>query len=252
MRRKVRVLNYSGSGIETTFTQGEDACLAAMVPVLPKPMRASCWWSAPCPMWWRTSSAGCFAEDGHRPGAFPARAQAPPRCRRRSGPTPSSVLAQPFLGETACRCWKARRDAHRGAVPAWREGTTAWLAPPRDAFGVDRRRFEDVTAPRARARRCRRAGEKLDGKSVFFFPDSQLEIPLARFLTRECGMEAVEVGTPYPAPRHHGARARPAARGPSRISEGQDVERSSTAAAPRGPTSPSAASASPTRWRPKG
>ena len=32
---KVRVLNYSGSGIETTFTQGEDACLASMVPVLP-------------------------------------------------------------------------------------------------------------------------------------------------------------------------------------------------------------------------
>ena len=32
----VRVLSYSGSGIETTFTQGEDACLAAMVPVLPE------------------------------------------------------------------------------------------------------------------------------------------------------------------------------------------------------------------------
>ncbi|BAU93941.1 light-independent protochlorophyllide reductase subunit N [Methylorubrum populi] len=31
----VRVLNYSGSGIETTFTQGEDACLAALVPDLP-------------------------------------------------------------------------------------------------------------------------------------------------------------------------------------------------------------------------
>ncbi|MEM7422975.1 MAG: ferredoxin:protochlorophyllide reductase (ATP-dependent) subunit N, partial [Pseudomonadota bacterium] len=30
----VRVLNYSGSGIETTFTQGEDACLASMVPTL--------------------------------------------------------------------------------------------------------------------------------------------------------------------------------------------------------------------------
>ncbi|MEE4300318.1 MAG: nitrogenase component 1, partial [Pseudomonadales bacterium] len=26
----VRVLNYSGSGIETTFTEGEDACLAAL------------------------------------------------------------------------------------------------------------------------------------------------------------------------------------------------------------------------------
>src|SRR6201985_998441 len=33
---RVRVLNYSGSGIETTFTQGEDACLASLVPVLPE------------------------------------------------------------------------------------------------------------------------------------------------------------------------------------------------------------------------
>jgi light-independent protochlorophyllide reductase subunit N len=33
---RVRVLNYSGSGIETTFTQGEDACLAALVPDLPR------------------------------------------------------------------------------------------------------------------------------------------------------------------------------------------------------------------------
>ena len=34
-RPTVRVLNYSGSGIETTFTQGEDACLAAWVPQMP-------------------------------------------------------------------------------------------------------------------------------------------------------------------------------------------------------------------------
>ena len=32
---KVAVLSYSGSGIETTFTQGEDACLTALVPRLP-------------------------------------------------------------------------------------------------------------------------------------------------------------------------------------------------------------------------
>ncbi len=31
---KVKVLNFSGSGIETTFTQGEDACLASLVPTL--------------------------------------------------------------------------------------------------------------------------------------------------------------------------------------------------------------------------
>ena len=28
------MLNFSGSGIETTFTQGEDACLASLVPTL--------------------------------------------------------------------------------------------------------------------------------------------------------------------------------------------------------------------------
>ena len=33
---KTRILSYSGSGIETTFTQGEDACLASLVPVMPR------------------------------------------------------------------------------------------------------------------------------------------------------------------------------------------------------------------------
>ncbi|MFN4172505.1 MAG: nitrogenase component 1, partial [Pseudorhodobacter sp.] len=31
----LRCYNFSGSGIETTFTQGEDACLASLVPSLP-------------------------------------------------------------------------------------------------------------------------------------------------------------------------------------------------------------------------
>ena len=52
-------------------------------------------------------------------------------------------------------------------------------------------------APRARAKKAiAKAAEHLDGKSVFFFPDSQMEIPLARFLTRETRaglMEALEV-----------------------------------------------------------
>jgi light-independent protochlorophyllide reductase subunit N len=39
--------------------------------------------------------------------------------------------------------------------------------------------------------------ETLAGQRLFLLPDSQLEIPLARFLSRECGMELVEVGTPY-------------------------------------------------------
>ena len=37
----------------------------------------------------------------------------------------------------------------------------------------------------------------LGGKRIFFFPDSQLEVPLARFLARELGMALTEVGTPY-------------------------------------------------------
>ncbi len=56
---KVRVLNYSGSGIETTFTEGDDSCLAAMVPACPRPMRDSYCWRARCPTSWRTRRATC-------------------------------------------------------------------------------------------------------------------------------------------------------------------------------------------------
>ena len=35
LQGRVRVVNYSGSGIETTFTQGEDGALAALIPFLP-------------------------------------------------------------------------------------------------------------------------------------------------------------------------------------------------------------------------
>lgn len=58
---KVRVLNYSGSGIETTFTQGEDACLAALVPFSPFQPTAMCprsSWRGHSLMWPKTSSAG--------------------------------------------------------------------------------------------------------------------------------------------------------------------------------------------------
>ena len=36
LRGQVTVVNYSGSGIETTFTQGEDGALKALVPLMPK------------------------------------------------------------------------------------------------------------------------------------------------------------------------------------------------------------------------
>jgi light-independent protochlorophyllide reductase subunit N len=37
----------------------------------------------------------------------------------------------------------------------------------------------------------------LEGKRLFLLPDSQMELALGRFLQRECGMEIVEIGTPY-------------------------------------------------------
>ncbi len=81
-----------------------------------------------------------------------------------------------------------------------------------------RRRFEQSPRRRPGARanaRSRATAPTLAGKRIFFFPDSQLEVPLARFLRRELGMELVEVGTPYLHRQHLGGRARPAAAGTS-------------------------------------
>jgi light-independent protochlorophyllide reductase subunit N len=65
---------------------------------------------------------------------------------------------------------------------------------------------------------------ELAGKRVFFFPDSQLEVPLARFLSRELSMQLVEVGTPYLHRQHLSAELEmlPA---DTRLSEGQDVDK---------------------------
>ena len=61
-------------------------------------------------------------------------------------------------------------------------------------------------------------------RRIFFFPDSQLEIPLARFLSREMGMQLTEVGTPY-LHREHLAEELELLPAQARLSEGQDVER---------------------------
>jgi light-independent protochlorophyllide reductase subunit N len=58
---------------------------------------------------------------------------------------------------------------------------------------------------------------------VFFFPDSQLEIPLARFLVNECGMTALEIGQPYVHRDIVGPDMELLPEGPV-FSEGQDVD----------------------------
>ena len=82
-----------------------------------------------------------------------------------------------------------------------------------------------VAAPKLRAEQAiESVANDLRGKSVFFFPDSQLEIPLARFLSNECGMELTEVGSPF---IHKSLVYADLEDLPSstQISEGQDVDK---------------------------
>jgi len=223
---QVRILSYSGSGIETTFTQGEDACLAALVPTLPREAAAA------KPSLLVVGALADVVEDqvkrlfdalGIANVRFlPMRhaADLPP-----VGPLTSYLLAQPFLGDTARALEERGAKRIDSPFPLGAEGTTAWLRAAAGAFGTPAQKFEAVTAPgRARAAKALSGHrERLQGKRVFLFPDSQLEIPLARFLARELGMVVVEAGTPYLHRQHLAAEL---ALLPStvRLSEGQHVD----------------------------
>ena len=220
----VRVLNYSGSGIETTFTEGEDACLASMVPVLKETDARELLVVGALPDVVEDQMLALLREFG----IGPVRMLPSHRIEDTTAIGPNTVFAltQPFLGETHAAL--ERRGARHlpAPFPFGEEGTTAWLQAIATEFGISAATFDQVTtAPRARARKSiARAAEVLRDKSVFFFPDSQLEIPLARFLTRECGMRAVEVASPYIHDALHGPDLDLLPAGPQ-IAEGQDVER---------------------------
>jgi light-independent protochlorophyllide reductase subunit N len=222
-----RVVNYSGSGIETTFTQGEDACLAALVPLTPRATAAD-----PANLLVVGALPDVVEDQFRRLFAAMGVARVDSLPPRRAndlppvGPNTRYLLAQPFLGETG------RTLDERGAVrldalfPFGVEGAADWLAAGAAAFGVDPMTVRAVLAPgRERAGRALEPlRAELDGKSIFFFPDSQLEPPLARFVSRELGMTPIEVGTPY-LHRGHLARELPLLPETARLSEGQDVER---------------------------
>jgi light-independent protochlorophyllide reductase subunit N len=220
---RVRVLNYSGSGIETTFTQGEDNALQCLLPLMP---------SSDEPQLLIVGTLADAVEDRfltlfERMGLPPVRCLPP----RRSTELPpvgrgtKLLLAQPFLGGTA------RALQHRGAelveapYPFGVEGSRDWMAAAAATFGIDPLRVAEVLDPLVE--RGRRALEPhrrvLEGRRLFLMPDSQMEIPLARFLHRECGMELVEVGTPYLDRRLMAGELALLPPG-TRVSEGQDVE----------------------------
>lgn len=222
-----RVLHYSGSGIETTFTEGEDACLAALVPHMP----AASAGTAPAllvvgtlPDVVEDQFRRLFTELGiDQVGWLPARQLADLPA---VGAHTRFLLAQPFLGETV-RALQNRGARHLPALfPFGAEGTTEWLRAAADAFGVCPMQFNRVAAPgRERAKRAiAHSQDRLRGKRITFLPDSQLEVPLARFLATELGMVPVEVGTPY-LHRELMARELPLLPAATRISEGQHLDR---------------------------
>lgn len=225
-RGRVRVLDYSASGLETTFTQGEDACLASLVLELSTSAAdgRSLLVVGTLPDVVEDQFMRLFAELGIGPVSF-----LPPR-QATDLPSLSSatsvLLAQPFLGETARALQRRGATLLPAPYPFGIEGTLGWLRAAADAWGVSSAQLETVTAPAiARATLgLARQREILAGKRISFLPDSQLEIPIARFLHRECGMELVEVATPFVDRQFMEAEL---AWLPSnvRLSEGGDVDR---------------------------
>jgi len=218
----VRVLNFSGSGIETTFTQGEDACLASMVPVLPETDARQLVVVGALPDVVEDQARALLAKMGIEAKVLPA-----PRADDDLGVGSNTVFAltQPFLGDTHAALERRGARHIQAPFPFGEEGTTAWLQAIATEFNVDAATFATATdAPRARARQAiANAAQALNGKSIFFFPDSQLEVPLARFLSRECGMTPIEIGSPFIHKGIVGPDLDLLAPGPV-LSEGQDVD----------------------------
>ncbi|WP_088347921.1 MULTISPECIES: ferredoxin:protochlorophyllide reductase (ATP-dependent) subunit N [Rhodomicrobium] len=196
---QVRVVNYSGSGIETTFTQGEDTCLAALTEHLDTaPADERSLLVAGClPDIVEDQFRRIFEELGIGPVQFlpPRSSLALPTVGRGT----RVLFAQPFLGETAQALAKRGAQLLPAPFPFGAEGTALWLKAAADAWGIPDLEFRKAIAPRReRAQRAlQHYRETLAGKRIFFFPDTQMEPSLARFLHRELGAELIEVGSPY-------------------------------------------------------
>lgn len=197
LQGRVRVVNYSGSGIETTFTQGEDGALAALVPLLP---------SSDEEQLLLVGTLADAVEDRlvhlfQRLG-IPTIRSLPPRQSTELPPIGAGtkvLLCQPFLSDVT-RLLKGRgATVIQAPYPLGAEGSRLWMEAAAAAFQLDPDQVSSVLDPlTARAQQALAPHrEILNGKRIFLLPESQLELPLARFLQRECGMELVEVGTPY-------------------------------------------------------
>ena len=194
---QVRFVNYSGSGIETTFTQGEDGALKALVPLMESTDDEKLLLVGTLANNVEDRFKKIFNNIGiNNVESFPPRQSTE---LPKIGKNTKVLLTQPYLSDTV------RDLEHRGCeivyapFPLGVEGSTKWFLAAADAFKIPELKVHEVIAPLAN--RARQALEKhteiLRGKKLFLLPESQLEISLARFLHNECEMDLVEVGTPY-------------------------------------------------------
>ncbi len=193
----VRVLNYSGSGIETTFTQGEDGALKALVPLMPESQEEQLLLVGTLANPVEDRLINLFKRLGIKKIA-----SLPPRESTnlpKVGPGTKVLLTQPYLTDTA-RVLKDRgAEIIKAPFPLGAEGSQLWMEAAAKAFRIEESLVNSTLEPLiSRAHSALEPYKKLlSGKRLFLLPESQLEIPLARFLHRECGMELIEVGVPY-------------------------------------------------------
>ena len=196
---RVRISAFSGSGIETTFTQGEDQCLKSTVAELPKlePSEENLIVLGTVSDIVEDQFRRLFDEldiknvhfyPGRKAGDLPA-----------AGKGTRIIAVQPFVGETARALIERGAELISAPFPLGAEGSKAWFEAVATAYGVHSEWTQQVLEmPYQRAKRAVSLHRsKLEGKRIHFLPDSQLEIPMARFLSEECGLSVNEIGTPF-------------------------------------------------------
>ena len=197
LQGRVRVVNYSGSGIETTFTQGEDGALTSLIPFLPSSDER------------QLLMVGTLADAVEerfihlfgRLGIKNVRSL-PPRQSTELPPVgkgTSILLTQPYLTNTTRLLKDRGAKILTSPFPLGAEGSRLWMEAAASDFKLQKDHVARVLNPlMERAQIALKPKRQLlEGKRIFLLPESQLEVPLARFLQRECGMELIEVGTPY-------------------------------------------------------
>ena len=197
LKGKVTVLNYSGSGIETTFTQGEDGALKALVPLMPTSQETKLLLVGTLANPVEDRLITIFNRLGiNNIESFPPRQSTE---LPSIGPGTKVLLAQPYLTDTAKQLKDRGAEILKAPFPLGVEGSKLWIEAAANAFKIEKDLVSSTLEPLIlRARKAIQPyKERLTGKKLFLLPESQLEIPLARFLNRECGMELIEVGTPY-------------------------------------------------------